>query len=410
MAQPLILPTLLFSVGLLLSGQIRAEGPLPYLRNALSFNAELVQARETMVAANEGIALASAVLLPQAQGFVSIPPNPRNSSPYRLRLTQTLFNISQFKARDRAKILQVSAEQRLNEVRQRLLLQIYQVFLEAMEAEGSLAIIAWRKATLQQQEVVAENSYELGQSTLVDLLRVRSDVGALAATEATARRQHESAKRNLERLTGLRPTKLPELRGTPLAPTGSIEEWVLKAGNSASVLVAESNLRSQQINSAMLLSRLLPSAELVTHADRDGSRVAAEIMIPLFSSGGSLAKLRQSQALERSFGAAYDRALRLARQEAAQAYLVVIEQFERIHALEASSGTRRQQLQAAEDLVELGASGINEVLRATEDLATVEIALLAARHSLLLSVLKLESAAGILTLESAATHEHLFHS
>lgn len=391
----------------------RAEGPLHYVRAALEFNADIVAADENLVAAREGVNIARGALLPQIKGSASSrldqpEGNPGHRLNYSATLTQQLFNLAATSRHKQAQASALSAELRTAGIRQNIILQVYRTYMSAVLSRESLAIIARNKRTLNLQLALAQSSYEFGRSTLVELLSVRASIIALEADRAAEIRLLETARRDLERLTGLRPGRLTGLSGKPPAPEEGIDFWVRKASNTPLVRAAAADLRAQQLSTDALRGALLPTARFSASADRYEEKFLIALEVPLFSSGAASAAKRQSLAQEGALRAAHLSVLRQARLVAASAYLAISEKTEAIHSLEAAVLTLRRRLEAAEALAEAGSGALNEVLNAAKELAAMELSLLSAHHARLLSLLELNAATGTLTPEHALTYEHLF--
>lgn len=343
----------------------------------------------------------------------------QNSHGYRLNLTQAIFNLTAWYSYEGAKMQDKAAEIGYAAQEQDLIIRVASSYFNVLRALDDLE-------TRRQEEEAAQRQFEQTQQ--------REEVGLIAITEVyESQAAYDLARNNtiiaedtlatsyeaLEAITGQPHPNIDVLREDfPVESVdGSVESWTQQALNSNLALIAARyNLEAQQENLKARKSDHLPTisanaafnhnvlggAQAADGSSRgvgaiDGTSLALQINIPLFSGGGTSARRRAAE---------YDL---LAQQEAVsltrrQTTQNVRNAFRRVNT-DALVIAQRQQaitsarsaLEAIEVGYEVGTRNIVDVLQARQQLFVALRNYSDARYNYVVDSLTLKQITGLLT-------------
>lgn len=346
-----------------------------------------------------------------ASGSTSFP-----TETFGLVLTQPIFRFGDWQAlkQSHARVAQAVAD--LSAAKQDHVLRVSTIYLGVLAAEDDLEFASAEKAAVERQLELAIRRRESGLGTRTDEYDARARFALVQSNEIEAQNRLDDARQALLVTTGqlimqldpLAETILLELPDPPV-----VEDWVdqsiqqnlgLEARRQAAE-IAEREVRRQR-------SGYYPTLDLVARLDNrdtDGSLfgggsevetadIALQFNLPLYQGGGNRSRVRQA-----SFEHLQARQeLRLETlevgREARSAYLGVMSGVNRANALSESVTAQQSALEAKRRGFETGINTALHVLDAERDLYLIKRDYAQARYDYLLSMLRLKSSAGTLSI------------
>jgi outer membrane protein len=130
--------------------------------------------------------------------------------------------------------------------------------------------------------------------------------------------------------------------------------------------------------------------------DQTTDAVSLQINIPIYSGGGTSARVRQAVLQQRAAKDRLDRTLREAERLTRDSYAGVLSEISRVGALKKALESSQTALEATEAGFEVGTRTTVDVLIARQNLTTARTAYLKSRYDYLLNVVNLKLAAGTL--------------
>jgi outer membrane protein len=203
--------------------------------------------------------------------------------------------------------------------------------------------------------------------------------------------------------------------------SASLEFWTERARDispqvrerRAAVLAAELEVKKVQaehlprldlVGSTGSMANSENTATPLNYSSRSqSSEIMLQLIVPIFSGGGILARTRETQAEVVQAQAQLESVLREVDSLTEQAFLGVASGLAEVQALEAAREAARSALSANQTSFRLGARTLVDVLNAQQQLFTVERDLLKARHGLLVNNVKFTLATQEFDIETMRT-------
>jgi outer membrane protein len=407
----------------------------------------LHEADANRLAAREGKPIARSVLLPQLslgyrQDYNKLEGTQRqflesgdqfdvqveqvfNTGQLNLQLTQTVFRWDQWVSLRQADSTIAQAEANYHTAELDLLQRVTQRYFDVLSARDTLdATVATKEAVARQLEQ-AETRFEVGLIAITDVREAQAAYDTAVADEIAAKRSLGTAKELLREITGeyfdelLAPSD--EL---PLAPPEpqNVDTWVGSALQQNSAVVASrvavdiagDNVdlrraghyptvdlvvgRTQDYGDidSTVTTDLGPQPTQNSPNDQTTDAVSLQINIPIYSGGGTSARVRQAVLQQRAAKDRLDRTLREAERLTRDSYAGVLSEISRVGALKKALESSQTALEATEAGFEVGTRTTVDVLIARQNLTTARTAYLKSRYDYLLNVVNLKLAAGTL--------------
>lgn len=343
----------------------------------------------------------------------------QNTHGYRLNLTQAVFNLAAWyayqgaKLQDRAGAINYAAQE------QNLIIRVATAYFNVLRAQDDLA-------TRSQEEAAAQRQFEQTQQ--------REEVGLVAITEVyESQAAYDLARNNtilaedtlatryeaLEAITGQPHPNIDVLREDfPIVSAeGTAESWTQQALDSNLALIAARyNVEAQQENLKARRADHLPTISLtglfshnVTAGGQsaegslrfagaiDGTSLALNINIPLYTGGGTSARRRAAEYDLVATQEALSLTRRQTTQDVRNAYRRVNTDSLVIAQRQQAITSARSALEAVEVGYEVGTRNIVDVLQARQQLFVALRNYSDARYNYVVDTLLLKQTTGLLT-------------
>jgi outer membrane protein len=307
--------------------QVHAQ-PLPELfRTALSIDPAVAGARAQVNAAEERVVQARAAFGPTA-GIAASKSESRydenhtgvrkfDNKQVGLQVSQPLLRLSSFATieQTQAQLDQAQAQLRQSEIE--TLQRLIEACFDVLKARDALLLTDAQQAATAEQLSAAQRSFKVGTAPITDVREAEARADSVAAQKDAAGHDYELRQQILAELVGKRVQGLTDrgLNGEslPAIDAASIRDWLATAMLQSpqlrqaeqALVTAEQDVRKAEFGHA-------PTADLTysyTKSSDSGSpttffarsalnqQVGISVNIPLFASGATQAKVRESLAL-----------------------------------------------------------------------------------------------------------------
>lgn len=333
-----------------------------------------------------------------------------------LRLTQPLYDLERWalwrEGDTRARLADVTWA----EARQNLAIRYAQAYFEYLLARDTLELAGAQKAAIAAQKEQAENLFKGGSATITDIEETKARLQLAESAELAAANAVSNRQRELERLVGKVPGKLPGVGAfKAVSPEpAKLESWVEQARGHNFIVSAQrlaEEITGHQVERAR--AGHYPSAALVvnaqaagepnyfTHRESTGS-IGVQLSLPLYEGGRVVAQSRQAQAARERARHELESALREAEVKASQHFLDLQNGIAQIQALEAAKRSSEIALEGMIAGQKVGIRTNTDVLNAQQQLYDVRRNLQKERYGYLINRMRLQSVVGGLGEEEVA--------
>lgn len=333
-----------------------------------------------------------------------------------LRLTQPLYDLERWalwrEGDTRARLAEVTWA----EARQNLAIRYAQAYFEYLLARDTLELAGAQKAAIAAQKEQAENLFKGGSATITDIEETKARLQLAESAELAAANAVSNRQRELERLVGKVPGKLPGVGAfKAVSPEpANLDAWQRRARDSNPAVNAQrlaEEITGHQVERAR--AGHYPSAALVvnaqaasepnyfTHKDSSGS-IGVQLSLPLYEGGRVVAQSRQAQAARERARHELESALREAEVKASQHFLDLQNGIAQIQALEAAKRSSEIALEGMIAGQKVGMRTNTDVLNAQQQLYDVRRNLQKERYGYLINRMRLQSVVGGLGEEEVA--------
>lgn len=397
-----------------------AEDLLQVYQQARRADPVLAGADAARLVVREGVTLARAPLLPQAQAGVAYDQthvaadNAGNNSSRAVsaNLNQVLVDVSRLSQLRSAQALADAQDATYRATEQALCARVAQAYFDVLTAEDALATVMANEDAFRQQVEQSDQRFRNGLTASVDVEQARAYHARARAATIGARQALADAREALTEITGQPVGSLKTLRDDlPLLPPSPAEPqaWVDVALNQnptlqaqqRGVAAADEDIAAARaghlptLNAALGVGRSAAWPLAASNTDgRNVTTVGLTLNVPLFSGGATQAQVRQ--ALHRRDGALDElelRRRRVARETLAQ-YRSVLAGIGQIEATRVAVDSARKALESTRIGQGLGTQTMTDLLLAIQTLAGSQDSYSRARHQFILSRLLLQQAAG----------------
>lgn len=417
----------------------QSEDLLEFYRLAQQNDPVYAAARQEFKAAQEAEPQARAALLPQVQfqgtysrndltdrvDRVSLDSqgNPvsqdssgtSSSQQLSLSLRQTLFNWEEFVGLDRADAEVAQAEAELAAAEQDLILRVAEAYFGVLTAEENARFAEAEVEAIERQLEQARERFEVGLVPITDTKAAQASYDLAVSRQIEARNEVDNAREELRTIIKRRASSLAEVQEElPLdrPEPDDMDDWVAKAlEQNPDYLAARAASEASRQGIRQARAGHYPEVDLFARSEDTDSEggfgetdqredsIGIEVTLPLFSGGATVSGTREARA---NFEAAQSRmaeARRGTEQETRNAFRNLEARISQVKALRAAVESNETAVEAEEAGFEAGTRTAVDVLDALSDLFEAERDLADARFSYLLNRLRLQAAAGTLTVD-----------
>ena len=345
---------------------------------------------------------------------------------YGLDLKQNIFRWENWVALQRADSQVAQAEADYQAAQQDLIARVAQRYFDVLASQDDLDAQEGALASVNRQLDQAEKRYEVGLIAITDVQEARASHDSSAAAVIAAKRQVASTQELLREITG----DLFETLARPIEPFEltnpdpvSEERWVEMALQQNLSLVSSrlaADIARENVSSAR--GGHFPSLDLVASGyklntngssinadgtpygtstlDQNQRSIGIQLTFPLYSGGMVSSQVRQAVYQHRAAKERVERVARQTEHDARDSYLGVLSEISRVKALRRAVESNATALNATEAGYEAGTRTAVDVVESRRLWIQAQTDYSRSRYDYMINVLKLQQAAGILSLQS----------
>lgn len=427
MTLPRLKASALALAALLAAQPLLAADLLSVYKDALSNDPAYAAARAEFRATQERSPQARAGYLPSASltgradrtksEFETGPSVTTDTSSYTLSLSQPIYRPQSWIAIDQANLQVVSAEAKVRDALQDLIVRTAQAYFDVLLAQDNVMLSEAQKRAIGEQLAQAKRNFEVGTATIVDTYEAQAKYDLAVAKEISDRNDLEIKQRALQQLIGKVAPSLSPLKdqvSLPLPTPADMEQWVASAEKD-SLTIAQ--LRAAFDIAAKEIDRTraghLPTLDLTgsyfnapntasATSTKEQTAVGLVLTIPLYSGGATQSRVREALSNKDRAEQDLERTRRSVAQLVRQSFLGVTNGVAQVKAFEAALVSNQSSLDSTILGREVGVRTGVDVLNAQQQLFQARRDLQQARYNTILSQLRLKSAAGRLAEEDLA--------
>lgn len=337
---------------------------------------------------------------------------------YTLTLTQPILDYATIVRLGQAKAEIRRADMEFELAKQNLILQVAELYLEALSAQDNLAFSKAEQAADEAHFELAEGRYNMGLAPITDLHDAEARMTAVRAETIAAENQLDDALEALREVCGKEIGTLAKLKQEfPLASPdpAEIDAWI-QAGldqnlgiqvQRHAVEVAEREVRRQKSAHWPTLDligrhnyRLTDGTLFGGGSEVETTEVLLQANITLFQGGYVCSRVREARQLYKAALQDMEQQKRAVKRQSRAAYLGVKSAISRVKALEQAVGAQQLSLDAKQYGFKSGLYTSLAVLDAERDLYLDKQRLAQARYDYIFNSLRLKQAAGTLCEEN----------
>lgn len=415
------------------AGSAHASDLLEIYRLAQQNDPTYAAARHDYRAAVERRPQARGALLPQISFSASLSEDDQRnldtnqsdsftSEQYSLVLRQTLFNWEQFAGVSRADAEVAQAEAELAEADQDLILRVAERYFAVLAAEENERFARAEVNAIERQLEQARERFDVGLIPITDVRAAQASYDLAVSRQIEARNEIDNAREALRSIIERRVGPLAHVRETlPLTSPDPDEpdRWVERAvEQNPQYLAARAAAETARQGMRQARAGHYPEVDLVasrTRQERDSDAFAGaggqqfgdtetdsigiEVTIPLFTGGATSSRTREARSAFESSQSRMVEAQRRVEQRTRDAYRGLETRISQVRALRQAVESNEASVEATEAGFRVGTRTAVDVLDALRDLFEAERDYANARFEYILNRLRLQEAAGTLTVE-----------
>jgi outer membrane protein len=451
---------LALGVGCLISVSVSAEDLLTIFDQAVVNDPLVREAEYTRKATREARPQAWAAYLPQIAGswskakddgsgtstsqqLIADPDNPTNraiftqtrggdsttnTTQWGVNLRQSVFNWGQVVGLHQAGKFVAQADADYGVAQQDLALRVATRYFDVLAAQDNVQAQQASLDAISRQLEQADKRFEVGLIAITDVQEARAARDTAAADLIAAKRQLATSQEFLREITDMQYAVLATPRATmPLAvpEPADAQKWV-EASMEQNLALTSSRLGADiaRDDVRVQFGGHLPQVDLVvgkSHFEQDQDNqfgpvpgfpqggtltsnqegdtdksVSLQVTVPIWSSGGTQSRVRQSSYRWQAARQRLERVSRETERTSRDAYLGVVSEISRVQALKQALESSATALRATEAGYDVGTRTAVDVLTARRTLVAAQTAFARSKYDYVLNVLALKQAAGIL--------------
>ena len=342
---------------------------------------------------------------------------PFRSKQLALQVTQPLFRTALFPGLDAAQAQFEQAQAALAQARIESTQRLVEACFEVLEARDALALARAQRVATAEQLALARRSFTVGTVPVTDVREAEARADAVAAQVQAAEFDPDLRQQVLAELAagpapgllvrGLDAARMPRLgvsSATEWPATAYAQSWQLRQSEQA-LLVAEAEVgkaRQGHAPTADLTYQQSMSSDTGTVTSAfprrgDISQVGVNINIPLFASGATQARVRETLALRDKVRSDADQTRRTVTLGVRQQLSAALAAIAQVRGLEAAVRSQELSFRANRRGYEVGLKVNAQVLDAQGKLFEARRDLSRARYDAWLAYIRLQAAAGTLS-------------
>jgi outer membrane protein len=346
-----------------------------------------------------------------------------------LQLNQSIFNWGQLVGLKQAGRVVAQADADYGVAQQDLALRVSTRYFDVLAAQDNVQAQQASLDAISRQLEQADKRFEVGLIAITDVQEARAARDTAAADLIASKRQLATAQEFLREITDMQyavlatprttmPLRMPEPADAQKWVEASMEQNLSLTSSRLGADIARDDVRVAfgghlpQIDLVVgkshfetddtqtfepIPERGFPggSAASTSEGDTDKS-IALQVTVPIWSSGGTHSRVKQSEYRWQAAKQRLERVSRETERTARDAYLGVLSEMSRVQALKQALESSATALRATEAGYDVGTRTAVDVLAARQNLVGSQTAYSRSRYDYMLNVLRLKQAAGIL--------------
>ena len=386
---------------------------------ARAYDAEIQAAGFDLEAARQRVPLAKSAFRPQLQLGADVGLTDANSdlsSTYRedslsLTLNQTIFNRSNSKLLDQARLGVLQAEAQFASQNQALILQVATAYFNVLRAQANVEFSQSELQAISRQREQANRRFDVGLVPITDVRSAQAQYDLAVAQEIAASNQLSTAREALYRVSGIDAELVAPLASDfPLTPPdpANIDAWVALA-NDQNIELAIARLSSESAQTQIDVERSsrYPTLDLVGigvsnrteqsgRTDLDAGEIKLQLRIPVLTGGRIKAQIAQANAEAMSASQLLIAQERSTTQQTRDSYRGVLASISQVRALRQALVSTQKSAEATDAGFRAGTRTSVEVLQALRDTYRARSDYSGSLYDYIINLLNLKGAAGTL--------------
>jgi outer membrane protein len=351
-----------------------------------------------------------------------------DTTQWAVNLRQSIFNWGQLVGLKQAGRLAAQADADYGVAQQDLALRVASRYFDVLSAQDNVQAQQASLDAISRQLEQADKRFEVGLIAITDVQEARAARDTAAADLIAAKRQLATAQEFLREITDMQyqvlstprenmPLQMPEPADSQKWVEASMEQNLALTSSRLGADIARDDVR-------VAFGGHLPQVDLVvgrSHFEQDEDNVfpavpgfpdggtltstqdfdtdqsvSLQVTVPIWSSGGTHSRVKQSEFRWQAAKQRLERVSRETERTARDAFLGVESEISRVQALRQALESSRTALRATEAGYDVGTRTAVDVLTARQNLVAAYTAYARSRYDYMLNVLRLKQAAGIL--------------
>ncbi len=389
-------------------------------QQALQNDPTTLQSKANKEAAFIGIDRSRANLLPQISGTLSADKTygDRESSTnnVRIRLSQSIYDQSNWIALDRAELLASQADTRYALAMQNLIVRTVNSYFSILRAQDDLEFAKAEKRAIERQLEQTKQRFEVGLTAITDVHEAQAQYDTSVASEISAKNAVETNLEALREITGRYHPDLNQLNtetfSASLPAPQDINAWLKKAEEfNLQLVVSNTGVDIAKFDIKNARAGYMPTVSITANANSGDNDILIEgndervntygigvsVSVPIYMGGRNSANVDTAKF---NFIAQSEERERIRRQvirSVRSNYNDVEAAIARIKAFEQAVVSAESALKATEAGFDVGTRTIVDVLNSTRNLFDARRNLSRVRYGYVNSIISLKLAAGKLS-------------
>jgi outer membrane protein len=345
-----------------------------------------------------------------------------------LQLRQSIFNWGQIFGVHQAGKIVLQADADYGVAQQDLALRVATRYFDVLAAQDNVQAQQASLDAISRQLEQADKRFEVGLIAITDVQEARAARDTAAADLIAAKRQLATSQEFLREITDMQYAVLATPRGTmPLVipEPADPQKWVEASMDQNLALtssrlgadiarddvrvnfgghlpqvdltVGRSHFETDRTNTFGAVPGFPDGGTLTSNSDGDtDNSVLLSVTVPIWSSGGTQSRVRQSSYRWQAAKQRLERVSRETERASRDAYLGVVSEISRVQALKQALESSATALRATEAGYDVGTRTAVDVLAARRTLVQSQTSYSRSRYDYMLNVMRLKQSAGIL--------------
>lgn len=337
---------------------------------------------------------------------------------YSLTLNQSIYQHGNFVQRRSAQSAVAQAEAQFRSAEQTLIVSVATSYFNVLSAQDNLQFAEAEKRSNARQLDQTQQRFDVGLVAITDVHESRAAYDISIAQAIEAQNSLDSAGENLREITGSYHQGLATLGDDmPLLPPtpNDLQDWTTLALKQNPTLIAAQQ-STQQAKEAISAQRSdnYPSVDLslvhnntnnpaITTTPSDNTSATLSVSLSLYRGGRTQSGIVQAREALKQNRQVLEQTRRATQRTVRNAYRGVLSGISRVKALKQALISNQSALRAAEAGYEVGTRTTVDVLVARRNLFSAQRDYAQSRYNYLLDTLRLQQAAGSLTVSHLNT-------